>query len=706
MSNGTRARVAAIPAFVALVLAVVTFVSRAQAPQEAANSRSDASLVRVDVYAVTDDGQPVTDLTEADFEVREDNAVQSVATFERVAIPGADSGPSSPQPPAADATRAIGAADRARILVVFLDTYYTDPTAAQAVLRPLARLLDETLTATDVLAVVTPEMSARDVVFSRRGASARAVLERFEQFSTRDGTRRDPEEERYEACFPERGGEQQCVDPATGQTVSVPTSFAGIAREMVGRRREQRVVKALTDLTRTLGGLNDGRKAVLVVSSGWLLYKESPELMRLGRCDSTGTERRPGAGPADTTAREGRTPDGVDRTICEADRRRLGMLDLQPEFRRMMDGANRANVSFYPLDPHRLAAPDRPGAGPEGTAGAARAGSRADSLALLADNTDGLRIVNTDDLSGGLGRLASDLTSYYLIGYYPTNTRPDGGSRRISVSVNRRGVTVRARRGYRAVSAGELERQRTAAALAGQTLGGTLSAVQSALAGLLQLKPSLPVRSRIAYGPTANGRIKVWAVTEINARTAREGAWLGGGAVDVSLRLPDNSAVASAEASLPAGHRAVVLDLGEIAAPDVTTALHVRLRPAGEGPSIADEVALAPLAGALGPGVPILSKRGPTTGARYVPTADPQFTRTERVRVELLRVSAPASFTATLLDRAGAALNVRVATSVRPDGPLTWAVAELALAPLAHGDYVVKLVVDGHESVTAIRVVP
>jgi hypothetical protein len=398
----------------------------------------------------------------------------------------------------------------------------------------------------------------------------------------------------------------------------------------------------------------------------------------------------------------------VDKTICEADRRRLGQLDISAEFRRMLDGANRANVSFYPIDARGLAAFDNLGAThtEESSVDTLRVGNRVDSLRTLAENTDGLAVVNTNNLSGGIGRLVSDLTSYYLIGYYPTNARADGGYRRISVSVNRRGVSVRARRGYRALSAGEVERQRTAAALSGQTLGGPLGAIPAALAGLQQLKPSLPVRSRIAYGPAGNGRLRLWAVTEISAVTARAGAWLGGGAVDVSLLLPDNSAVASAEASLPAGQRAIVLDLGEIDAPDVATALRVRLRPAGEGPSISDDVALAPLDAALALGVPILSKRGPTTATRYVPTADPQFTRTERVRLELPRATPPSSFTASLHDRAGSPLNVRVTTSTRQDANVTWAVAELALAPLAHGDYVVKLVVDAQESVTAIRVVP
>lgn len=634
--------------------------------QEPAKFRSASNLVRLDVYPVATDGSAITDLTREDFEVREDNVPQEIATFERVVV-GLPAAPGS-----GAASRALAPGERARILVVFLDTYHTDPRAARAVYQPLIRLLDQAMGVDDVVAFMTPRMTARELVFSRRGAGVAPALSRFEQFATGDGVReRDAEEERYEACFPEGGGRRVCVDPRSGREVVDANAYDGVAREMVGRRREHRVVTALTDLTRMLEGLNDARKAVLVVSSGWQLYRESPRLMRLSRCE---------AAPAQ------RTPDAVDATICEADRRRLAELDIHAEFRRLVDGANRANVSFYPID-----------------VGATGAGASADARRALAENTDGLTI-DAGDLDGGLGRVMADLTSYYLIGYYSTNTRVDGTYRRVSVSVNRRGVGVRARRGYRAVSAGELERRRTASALAGQTLGGPLAAVQAAVAGLQQIKPSSPSRTRVAYGPSGDGRLRVWAIAELSVETARDGAWLGGGAVDAALTAPDNSALASGEAAIPAGQRSVVLDLGELNPPDVTTSLRLRLRPSGEGPVLAEDVPLSPLVGRAG--VPLLFRRGPTTGTRYLPTADPRFRRTERVRLELPRGARPESLKAGLLDRTGAPLPVAVTTSTRDEAGMVWATVDLTLAPLAHGDYVIRVEVDGHESVTAIRVVP
>ena len=50
-----------------------------------------------------------------------------------------------------------------------------------------------------------------------------------------------------------------------------------------------------------------------------------------------------------------------------------------------------------------------------------------------------------------LRRIASDLRSYYMLGYTPTNDTFDGRFRKITVKVKRRGVDVHARSGYFAV---------------------------------------------------------------------------------------------------------------------------------------------------------------------------------------------------------------------------------------------------------------
>jgi hypothetical protein len=86
----------------------------------------------------------------------------------------------------------------------------------------------------------------------------------------------------------------------------------------------------------------------------------------------------------------------------------------------------------------------------------------------------------------------------------------------------------------------------------------------------------------------------------------------------------------------------------------------------------------------------VFVRRGPSTGNKDETTADPRFRRSERIRVEVPAPDASAS-TARLLDRTGRPLAVPVAASVREADSSVWDVAQLALAPLAPGDYVIEL---------------
>ena len=56
-----------------------------------------------------------------------------------------------------------------------------------------------------------------------------------------------------------------------------------LLNEVVGRRREKLTLDAFEDLMTHLGGLREERKAVLLVTEGWLLPQPNPKLAsRLG----------------------------------------------------------------------------------------------------------------------------------------------------------------------------------------------------------------------------------------------------------------------------------------------------------------------------------------------------------------------------------------------------------------------------------------
>ena len=97
-----------------------------------------------------------------------------------------------------------------------------------------------------------------------------------------------------------------------------------------------------------------------------------------------------------------------------------------------------------------------------------------------------------------------------------------------------------------------------------------------------------------------------------------------------------------------------------------------------------------PAAAPVGSGALAL-RRGPSTGLAYVPTADPRFRRTERLRIEVPISGEGFTGTGRLLTREGQPLQLVVNYATRTDarGPL--AVGEVMLAPLAAGEYVLEL---------------
>src|SRR5205814_879625 len=115
----------------------------------------------------------------------------------------------------------------------------------------------------------------------------------------------------------------------------------------------------------------------------------------------------------------------------------------------------------------------------------------------------------------------------------------------------------------------------------------------------------------------------------------------------------------------------------------------IRVRATAAGALSASEmmrisVALPPAsAGAL------FNRRNVSTGNREAPTADLRFRRTERI-VVLVPASSAAAVTARLLDRTGKGMALPVSAALRddPDGS-RWRAAEVSLAPLAPGDYLV-----------------
>ncbi|HXW06374.1 MAG TPA: VWA domain-containing protein [Vicinamibacterales bacterium] len=624
--------------------------------------RTGVNLVRVDVYP-TRDGKPVTDLRAEDFEVFEDGAQQRIETFEHVvALPA---GPQSARVEPGSQRESLQAAanPRTRVFVIFLDTPNVSVANAYIVEEPLIRLIDRLLGPDDLVGVMTPAMSASQVVLGRKTQVIEEGLQQAWPWGTRHTTLLDDRETAYDICY--RG--------------------SPLAAEMIARKRERATFEALQDLIRYLYAIREERKAILTVTEGWVRYRENRDLMRPYDGGPPGLDPitvGPNGKPTTRDPRNDLAP--LSMTECDTDRMRLASMDNEEFFRDLVNDANRANVSFYPIDPRGLAAfesPMVPRSDDEPRIHADRQNLRIrhGSIEDLAAGTDGLAVMNTNDFDRGLKRISDDLASYYLLGYYSTNTKMDGTFRSLRVRVKEPGIDVRARRGYRAATVAEAASARRAM----DPPSPSASGFTAALASLDRIR--LDTRFRINAATAGTSGI-VWVAGEVLAD--------GRGAANLSrestvdIEVAGDQSSASARVTLEPGRRTF---LTSVALASTGGALDVRARFAAEGDSVlTDNVRLE-----TGPAVtrPLLFRRGPTTANRVLPAADFRFRRSERVRVEVPVPAGATAGPATLLDRAGNALQVPVTTGERRDEGTNqaWITADVALAPLAPGDYAIEV---------------
>lgn len=693
-------------------------------PQEATEPpqlppfRVEATYVRVDAY-VTEDGEPVRDLTVDDFEILEDGVLQSIEQFELVEVRPAGPQATRREPRTVAESRDMAADPRARVFVLYLDVYHIGLAGAHNVRRALANSLDRIIGPDDLIGVMTPYMSAADVTLARRTDTIEALLERWWEYGLRDQpNRRDPEEDSYEMCYPEVTPGVSCR--LMGREVEEPANFyAGIAREMVERRRESLALAGLSDLVTWLRGVREERKAVLVVSDGWQLFRPNHALTRRSPCEPPPEIPAPRTDP---TGRLGvferdRGPFHLSKAQCELDRQRLSQADIEQDYHDLLDRANRSNVTFYPIDPRGLPAWDTSLGESVSMVGGGRRPftveedrrrltTRNESLRSLATATDGVAVVNSNDLKAGLRRVVADLTTYYLFGYYSTNDALDGSFRRITVRVKRPGVEVRARRGYRAATPGELG----TSAPSTEAPDAEAVALSTALGTLAAMRPDVRIKTHAAWAPGPSGGTTVFVTLEVDpAAMVRTPELAGGGDLSVTLSDGTGRPLGETAARLAAGGRLATLTFETAALSPGELVVRSHFTPQAGGLPFADVTRVPVDPSSAAHGSARLFRRGPATANRFEPTADLRFRRAERFRVEL-PIGPGAETAADLLDRDGKALAVPVTTNVRDDNGHRWAVAEVALAPLAAGEYVLRLTVErsgaSERLLTPLRVVP
>lgn len=684
-----------------LGLVVPALLAAQQPEQSLPRFRAGANLVRVDTYVSKQD-VAVLDLKAEDFTVYEDDKPQTIAGFELLQARGSLAASERGDPTNTRDMRQQ-ANDAVRLFTLFFDPLTNSFGSAYRVRKPLIETLEKVIGPDDSVGVMTPDISPASISYGRRIDTIEQMLRKWWVMGAKDLRNNTTlQEEAIEGCYPPAEKENR-----------------GLAAAMIARLRERKTLDALDALVTHLDGLREDRKFVMVFTEGWMLHRPDPGLSR-GLKGTDGPLPDPlGVDPRTGGIRRQNDPDPnlgqvMSLNQCEQLRVQLAQVDHERDFFTLLQRANRANVSFYPVDARGLVVFDQPtNFDILPTQDQAILRHRWDFLRDMAAQTDGQAVLDQGDLTRAFQKVFRDLGSYYLLSYYSTNSRLDGRFRRIRVEVKRDGVDVRARPGYLAPTEAEARAAGTATSANTRTTPPT---VTRALDALAPARGNMPVRVQAVGRPSS-----INAVVELDVATAKLPEWLSGGTLRLTFE-PDRAVGApgarpaapsqTTTVAIEPGQRSIVINgteqslaPGRYAVRAELTARNSRL------PLQVTTFATVPAEGEIGTGA-LAARRGPSTGLAYIATADPRFRRTERLRVEVPIAGDGFTGSGRLLTREGQATPLVVTFSSRTDEITRqqFAVGDVSLAPLAAGEYVLELSVakDGKTEVVSygFRLVP
>jgi len=639
--------------------------------------RADINFVRLDVIVTDRQGNPVHDLRQEDFEVTEDGKPQAIQTFKLVNV-SENAGVGSDPPREVrnvieEQTEA--ARDDVRLFAIFLDDYHVRLGNSMRAREPIARFVENQLNPADMAGIMYPLWSISDVMLTRNRKSVASAIREF-QGRKYDYTPRNIFEERY---------------------------VHYVSTIEAERIRNQVTLSALKGLITRLGGLREGRKAIILITEGFTNSLPPQVQDQIATCNG---------GPCGNQPRSRPDPIGGQNSPLQARQDAqefFQQTEIWSDLRSVTELANRYNTAIYAVDPRGLA-PFEFDLSTQGSANVSLTKDRAmlentmDTLRILADDTDGRAIVNSNDLDKGLRQIVRDSSAYYLLGYTSTLSQPDGKFHKINVRVKRPGLQLRARPGYLAMTAVEAERATSMTKRAGPP-----AAVTEALATLAVTTRRSLIRSWIGMSPGANGKTKIsflWnptpALPGVKRETAAQVSLMVGGANSDLYFRRKAIAPGRVEFEVPPGPIEV-----EIAVEDATAEVIDRETRKMIVPSMGLGLTLSTPEVFRGRTLPEWQKLA--TDPAAVPVIERDFRRTDRL---LLRIGAQSAggtptLSARMLNRDGGEMSV---LPVTPAGFGGLSHIDLPLSALPAGEFLIEVIAkDGPEqasTLVAFRVAP
>jgi len=122
--------------------------------------------------------------------------------------------------------------------------------------------------------------------------------------------------------------------------------------------------------------------------------------------------------------------------------------DLARELSELTRAANRANATFYTIDPRGLVAGSDMDEQVDTTEWNNHIRKSQDSLRVIAEETGGFAVINQNDFDKSLKKIDAESSDYYVLGYYSSNPDPLKRTRKIEVKSSRPNLDIWSRKSY------------------------------------------------------------------------------------------------------------------------------------------------------------------------------------------------------------------------------------------------------------------
>lgn len=410
------------------MVAAATLLAAGVLAAEQQSFQAAIDFVSTDVI-VRKDGAFLPDLRPDDFRVYEDDVLQTITMFEPWVggrsfgnLATASAGREAPQIEGLVLpTRRAPVPATGRLIFVFIDDLHFRPSATPAV-RDLLRKIRDTLIRDNDL-----------VGFVSSGRSSIAMDPAY-----------DDDHRRF----------NEAIARAIGSADSPDEIIAGAAGESAegpaGLRYNAHVAfRTALEVVDSMAAVTDRRKVFIHVSNGYNFNPFSDA--RLQKIKDSYADAEYFTGGFDPEDEESMGEYKERESLREGEynkRTQFSFADLTNELAQVERTAQRANVTFYPIDPRGMIpySDARTSANVKYDDWRDFFQTQVNSLKALAEGTGGFCVCEMNDFDAALRRIDAETSDFYRIGYASSNDDPTKIRRRIRIEVNREGVELPAYR--------------------------------------------------------------------------------------------------------------------------------------------------------------------------------------------------------------------------------------------------------------------